>query len=229
MLKKLHHETVLVTPPLPVWIFYHHYPMANHIAAHWHQAIELSFTLSGSIDCFKIGGKTFKTKPGQILVVNSQVIHSIDVVSRKNNAAFSLSIPYGYLESLFPKLKEVYFDLNNPQNFSETQLAAYIKLQGLFYTIVQRYQAQDRFKFIDLQAEIANLLQILIKYFTKPLPNEIILNTPKTYALDRLHNITQFVNENYQNEIGLTEIANYCNISKVYLARFFKQHMELTI
>lgn len=80
MSNDLQHETVLVTPPLPVWLFYHHNNSANHIAAHWHQAIELA----GSIDRFKIDNQVYQTKPGQILVINSQVIHSIDITNHSD-------------------------------------------------------------------------------------------------------------------------------------------------
>lgn len=195
MSNDLQHETVLVTPPLPVWLFYHHNNSANHIAAHWHQAIEFSFTLAGSIDRFKISNQVYQTKPGQILVVNSQVIHSIDVTNNSDNQALSLSVPFNYLESFYPKLSESYFEL----------------------------------KFIDLQLLINQILKLLLTHFTKPLASKTNLSRQTSYTLSRLHEITKFVNEHYQTDIGLVEIAAHCNISRVYLARFFKQHMGLTV
>lgn len=116
MSNDLQHETVLVTPPLPVWLFYHHNNSANHIAAHWHQAIEFSFTLAGAIDRFKIGNQVYQTKPGQILVVNSQVIHSIDVTNHIDNQALSLSVPFNYLESFSLSLAKITLSLTNQKN-----------------------------------------------------------------------------------------------------------------
>lgn len=229
MSNDLQHETVLVTPPLPVWLFYHHNNSANHIAAHWHQAIEFSFTLAGSIDRFKIGNQVYQTKPGQILVVNSQVIHSIDVTNHSDNRALSLSVPFNYLESFYPKLSESYFELNQPEKFTAQQQSAYRKLQSLFYQLVWRYQDHDEFKFIDLQLLINQILKLLLTHFTKPLASKTNLSRQTSYTLSRLHEITKFVNEHYQADIGLVEIAAHCNISRVYLARFFKQHMGLTV
>ncbi|WP_270312722.1 AraC family transcriptional regulator [Ligilactobacillus agilis] len=229
MSNDLQHETVLVTPPLPVWLFYHHNNSANHIAAHWHQAIEFSFTLAGSIDRFKIGNQVYQTKPGQILVVNSQVIHSIDVTNHSDNQALSLSVPFNYLESFYPKLSESYFELNRPEKFTAQQQSAYRKLQGFFYQLAGRYQDHDELKFIDIQLIISQILKLLLTHFTEPLANVTNLSHQTSYTLSRLHEITKFVNENYQTDIGLVEIATHCNISRVYLARFFKQHMELTV
>ena len=44
------HEIVLPTDPLPVWLYVHHNNPVAFIAPHWHQGIEVSFTLDGSID-----------------------------------------------------------------------------------------------------------------------------------------------------------------------------------
>lgn len=66
-------------------------------------------------------------------------------------------------------------------------------------------------------------------HFTKPLASKTNLSRQTSYTPSRLHEITKFVNEHYQADIGLVEIAAHCNISCVYLARFFKQHMDLTV
>lgn len=51
----------------------------------------------------------------------------------------------------------------------------------------------------------------------------------KAYIINRLPYITQYVNNHYQEELNLVLIANKCNISKEYLARFFKKEMELIV
>ncbi|WP_241244181.1 AraC family ligand binding domain-containing protein [Lactobacillus amylolyticus] len=78
------HELVVPTDPLPVWYFiFHDAQFSSYVAPHWHRDIELSFTLNGSISDFRIGKRDYTTKAGQILVVNTQVIHCVD--PPKNN------------------------------------------------------------------------------------------------------------------------------------------------
>lgn len=47
--------------------------------------------------------------------------------------------------------------------------------------------------------------------------------------LNRLQKITDYLEKNYQHSISLDELAMYMYLSKEYLSRFFKQHMQLTI
>lgn len=48
-------------------------------------------------------------------------------------------------------------------------------------------------------------------------------------SLTRLQQVTQSVNNHYQEEISLRDLAKACGVSKEYLARFFKKEMDLTV
>lgn len=46
------HEMIAPDPPLVAWLFHHHDQGPVYIPPHWHQAVELSYTISGRIDHF---------------------------------------------------------------------------------------------------------------------------------------------------------------------------------
>lgn len=60
------------------------------------------------------------------------------------------------------------------------------------------------------------------------MPNKL-RNSKKSYIVNRLQFITQYVNNHYTEDISLDLLARKCNVSKNYLARFFKQEMEITV
>lgn len=72
------HEIVKTTSPFSVWLHLHNIPGYVYVAPHWYQGIELSYSVHGQITDFTISGHRYKTKENQILVVNSQEIHSVN-------------------------------------------------------------------------------------------------------------------------------------------------------
>lgn len=225
------HEIVIPTDPLPVWYFlFNQQNSTNHIAPHWHRGIELSFTLNGSIDDFNVGGKHYSTSPGRILIVNTQVIHSIDNYHHlKGEQAVSLIFPYNYVTNLYPAINRQIIDINNLEKFTTSQKIAYSKLQSLLTQFYWVGSMDTSIKNLQLQALISEILLLVLSNFTVEKPSEQQIGERKIYATNRLQLITQYVNNHYQERIGLSKIASECNISKEYLARFFKKQMEITV
>lgn len=225
------HEIVIPTDPLPVWYFlFNQQNSTNHIAPHWHRGIELSFTLNGSIDDFNIDGKHYTTSPGTILVVNTQVIHSIDDYHHsKDEQAVSLIFPYNYVANLYPAINRQIIDINRPKKFTISQKMTYSKLQALLTQFYWTGNVNTPTKNLQLQSLVSEILLLALSNFTVEKPSEQQIGERKIYATNRLQLITQYVNNHYQERIGLNEIADECNISKEYLARFFKNKWKLQL
>ncbi|KRM88658.1 AraC family transcriptional regulator [Liquorilactobacillus vini] len=228
--RKLLHEIVIPTKPLSAWFYLHNEKETNtYIAPHWHQGIELSFTVSGSIDDFIINEQHFRTKVGTILVVNSQVIHSVFSKLKLNNQAISIIFPYSYVNRLYPEINKELININQPSKFDRLKKEMYVELQAILFKIYQNLQVTDKFKNLRLEALSDQVLQILVEYFTQPQAENKLFSGTKEFEITRIQEITEFVSENYQNKISLAEIAAQVNVSKQYLAKFFKQHLELTV
>ena len=80
-----------------------------------------------------------------------------------------------------------------------------------------------------MQAIIDEVLFIILSNFMTKKPSQEQIGQRKIYVTERLQEITQYVNNNYQNKLSLEIIANECNISKEYLSRFFKREMDITV
>ena len=223
------HEIVLPTDPLPVWLYVHHNNPVAFIAPHWHQGIEVSFTLDGSIDDFTISGEHFKTVPRQLLIVNTREIHSIQTLATNQaSLALSLIFPYSYIKGLYPKISTVFLDLNHPETFSPQQKEAYAALQGMMLQITLLTQVDSDFRLLKLMTLITQSLEMILRYFAVPKATKE--NSPqKVYAIGRLQDVIKFISDNYQRSLTLDEIAQHVNVSKEYLARFFKKYMEITV
>lgn len=224
------HEVVIPTDPFGVWYYvFHDTPGETYVAPHWHRGIELSYVLHGKIDDFLINRQHFSSKPGKILLVNSQEIHSVHNFARSNEVALSIIFPFDYIANLYPSINHQLILINNPEKFSPKQELSYIRLQGLLTQFINLYFSDSEFKYLTQQQIIDQVLAILVQDFTYEKPKQKDLNQRKVYVVSRLQLITQYVNNHYQEPINLSEIAKKANISKEYLARFFKKQMEMTV
>lgn len=224
------HEIVVPTAPLSVW-YYIFYGDNNesYVAPHWHRGIELSYTISGTINDFTIKKEHFRTKPGQILVVNTQVIHSVVAHNRGNGKALSIIFPFDYVANYYPDIKHQVIEINDYNKLNDDQKLAYSDLQGLLMQFYLIYFSDLKFKFLQMQELVDQVLLLLMSKFTKENDQVQDISQRKIYATNRLLLITQYVNKHFQENITLDSIARSCHISKEYLARFFKKQMEITV
>ncbi|GAB6386333.1 AraC family transcriptional regulator [Enterococcus cecorum] len=222
------HELVQPVEFLPIWYeLFNEQPLSQIptiIPSHWHRGIELSYTYSGTIDEFVINKEVFSTQPKTILVINSREIHSIKTTA--NGSALSIIFPYNYVKNLYPNIDSFELQLNKPELFTDIQHNQYQQIQVLcqeFFTLANEKKEYYQF---DLYILVLQILKKLVQYFRVP---KQALSQQSIFILNRLQKITDYLEENYQQSISLDELAMYMHLSKEYLSRFFKQHMQLTI
>lgn len=225
------HEIVVPTSPLPVWYFIFNTDtgVPKYVVPHWHRGIELSYTLDGRITDFIIAGKHFDTQMGQILVVNTQVIHSVDSTIKKGNKTLSIIFPFDYVANLYPEINHQEIDINYPEKLNNDQKLAYSNLQGLLTQFYWLASSTQPLKNLKMQQIVDEVLLLLLERFTKEKPPESEMGQRKVYVINRLQFITQYVNNHYQEKLTLDSIAKKCNVSTEYLSRFFKKQMEITV
>lgn len=231
MEKEYKHELIRPNEKLPVFVWIHNPAQvgyANYIVPHWHQAIEISYTLAGKIDEFIVEGKTYQCDPGKILVVNSQEIHSIKVkLPTKDNRALTVIYDYNFIKELYPEIKDEWIRINNQQVFTAEQRKVYKELQSLLDGIVKLYnQEENKFKNIEMSLELLRVLKLLLVNFAIA-DQKKRAQTNKTNK--QLYSIVEFIKNNYQEISSLEDVAEYCHLSKEYLARFFKKNMGITV
>lgn len=229
MVEKMH-EIVIPTDPLPVWYYVLHGVEGKHyVAPHWHRGIELNYMVRGTIQDFMIGKKHYSSYPGKILIVNTQEIHSVRSITYNNDLSLSLIFPYDYVVRLYPPIKRKKIIINDCKQFSEIQKLSYSKLQALLTEFIELSLNNSEFRWLEQHEIIDKVLKIILRDFTCIKDEEGDINQRKSYVINRLQFITQYVNNHYQEEISLTSIAEQLHLSKEYLARFFKKEMEMTI
>lgn len=226
------YENITPIDPFSIWFYiFNHSNITNHIASHWHQGIEVSFTLSGQIERFTISGHNYQTTPGKILVVNTQQVHSMTSYHLRDSCLLSIIIPFNYIRRFYPDITKRLIDINQPTTFSNTQQLAYSQLQSLLYQFVSLHLSVPQNPLTNLKSQLLfdQILLSLLANFSRPAPTAKQIGKQKLYQTKRIQFITAYVERHFAQKLHLQIIADQCSISKEYLARFFKKQMGMSV
>ena len=221
------HEIVVPDDHLPAWLYLHEQNQPAYIEPHWHTSVEISYTLSGSINNFFIAGQSYKTRPGQILVINSADLHSIRTFHdpEQDERALTIIFPYRIIKRYKSDIHAYKFNINTLSEEKWDSHPAYQALQEKLESIAALYHTDAHLRKTILLLEI---LELLLEYFLEK--RKITLSDKQdSQQKERITNIKLYIEENFRAELDLEDIAKFCYLSKEHLARFFKEQMNITV
>ena len=221
------HEIVVPDDHLPAWLYLHEQNQPAYIEPHWHTSVEISYTLSGSISNFFIAGQSYKTRPGQILVVNSAELHSIRAIHdpKQDPRALTIIFPYRIIKRYRPDIQAYQFTINSVDLEEGARLPAYQALQEKLTAIADLYYTRDHLRKTILLLEI---LELLLDHFLEK--RRIALSDKQDrQQKERITDIKIYIEDNFRAELALEDIANASYLSKEHLARFFKEQKNITV
>ena len=197
---------------------------------HWHPEIELTRIMSGQLE-YHVNNKKYILAEGEGMFGNSNTLHAGYMISGQACTYLSVTFHprflYGYENSIL-QTKYVDFITSNDAWHS-------LKLEketGWHQKVLHIMQEIYRLSLDpppDYELEVHMMLMKIWKKFYQyyhTLPEKE--QKPQRH-LERLREIIFYVQENYQQEITLDDVARHVNICKSECCRFFKKHMGMTI
>ncbi len=194
---------------------------------HFHNDLEVVFVLKGNVR-LKNGYYNYDMKAGDIYILNDREIHSYYGMGEPN-AVLILQLNLSYFSRYYEILKNSFFitDMNGAEDESigELQeLIAQISLENL-----NRDRGYEK-RIIGLAHNVIGCLISNFQYFAMEdgrFVNESKNKGNKILA-GRLNRITDYMYENYNRRLTLTEIANLEHLSIYYLSHFIKEATGLS-
>ena len=188
------------------------------IATHWHEEIEVIIVLDGSCD-YRINLNSFIVNKGDILIIDSQSLHSLTCISNKNMTWASFVFNMNMLKSSNTDgtlLKYIAPLLNH-----EHQLPI-ILIENIIYCYYEK----------DIAYEL-ELKSLLFKFFSLLYKNDLIernqsKNNLTINTTDKIKLVLNYINYHYSEDISINTLAELCEYSEYHFMRFFKKHIGLT-
>lgn len=209
---------------------FHHYldEIALQVESHQHSFYELFFFLSGNVN-YTIEGKTYKLRPGDILLTNPHDVHSPEILPGKPYERIVIWISEDFFDHLPAQGKDLSacfldastrdYRLLRPE---ESQLIRLKKLCGR----ISAAKEDDRFGSLTLQYSC--LLAFLVEvgrcyYDLRELPMEDIAES------GLINEIIRYLNEHITEELCLDAIAGHFFTSKFHLSKSFRKFTGISI
>jgi len=180
---------------------------------HWHRSIEIFALFEGELE-FYVDEARYSLRPGEFMLVNSNEIHSI--FSPKRNQTVVLQIPLTTFEKYYTDEKFIYFSHSSRLQDEEVMHL----LRDMYHTYHEKPCGYE----LKVQGQFYMLLYILVtKYRETDVNEKVIQNSRK---LDRLSQITAYMEENYREDISLESLAEIFGYSATYLSRMFRKYAK---
>lgn len=210
---KFEHELIIPNIGFPFKLFQFEGKEKNYIREkHWHRSIELFVVFQGKMNFF-IQNKTYQLEGGELVLINSNEVHSIESLS--NNTTLVLQIPI----KLF---QEYYQEGTTFVMFQHSQKQYDYKIMELIRTMYDEIQKKEIGYEWKVQSDFYYLLYILIQKYRHHKISKEAIKSHK--GLDKLSRITAYIREHYQKELTLECIAEVFGYSPTYLSRMFQKY-----
>ena len=196
-----------------------HFITTAEISTHYHQNPEVFYILTGELKV-QIDETSFLMKQGDILLVNANKRHMMNGNEGLLGARFEIDFHLlaEYMESM-----QLLFWCNSVVDKN----AAYAELRDVFDKILARYFEKDEKSALDLQALYFHAAHILTSNFLVK-AGDVRLNMEDSQDRQRIRQIQNYIQANYQSQISLNNLADQLYLSNAYLSKYVKKHLGLT-
>jgi len=210
-MENFRYETHNMPNPALPFIFHPWFHRTQPVsAANWHENIELLECLEGS-GYFRLGPQTVYVKPGDLVVVNGNTLHSYGTESRFVYRCLIIDNSF-FLSNGIP-IHSVYFE-PTPKD---------IRLHPLLDRIAQSYEdlvPTDYRSVLAVRARVLELVELLCREHT--------VERPATLANDHVNKAMTYLRSHLQSPFCLEELSSFVGISKYHLLRQFKLYTGST-
>ncbi len=213
------HEIIQTNNKSLSWVYLHSINRIVEVPNHWHRSIEIVMVLKGSYNYYLSGNK--KTiKLGDILIINSGILHSCDE-KESDSDAISLIIPYVVFCAHLKDFDSYTFKVKNEIH---TKYLAKVLLE-----LAILCKKNDSMNYLLVNSLTYKIIYYLIYYFKQE-------KIQKTFKIDTMKNIMTcskiigYIDKNFKNvNLNLSQVASYIGISKEHLCRFFSENTNMTV
>ncbi|MDY3706055.1 AraC family transcriptional regulator [Vagococcus lutrae] len=205
-----------------------HKDLQAEVPSHWHRAFEISFTIEGSINEFKINGIPHETQKGDILIVNPNEIHSIKVNTPRGHKheALTMVFPYEFMKKNIENFSYRYYHIPHLKQMTDVQKKILKDIQNKLLLLSKSVDRDfERLKMMSLVFEI---LHDLTEHFSEvtDVRNDILCGGED---MTWINEVIFFIQENYSKPLSIEKLSDHFHLSPSYFSRKFKKQMNISV
>ncbi|WP_378956695.1 AraC family transcriptional regulator [Pelosinus sp. sgz500959] len=189
--------------------------------SHWHEEFQILYFEQGEalIHC---NSHPYKLKPGNLMIINSNEIHYGEtlcqhlvyyIIKVDLNFLLSSHIDFCQTNYITPLLQGLIRFQNHITH--NDQLSDHIQ------QIVKEYRQQKTGCELAIKAHLYNILVLLLRHYQQELFKKT-MHDRQQKNMHQLRTVLQYVDQHYNENITLNQLANLSNMSSQHFCRVFK-------
>ena len=212
---QFYREKVEINSLIPAKIYYGNTKGENtHYPMHWHNNIEIILVLSGEIKA-RVNNIDYLVKPGEILFVNSSELHETEANNKNEIEAITILFSYEFVKQYYPKIDSYYFDFEGKEDEVE-------KIKELMIKCSEEYRKKGEIYELKVSMLLMELCSILIENCkVKRDTKNIVIKEER--SMDNVKKAIAYMEDNYEINLSLKDIAYEIGMAPTYFERFFKK------
>lgn len=218
-----YYETFHEISPQGIQLSYLTTPGGYH-PLHWHEELEILYTLNGEADII-VEGRKYRLLKRHIMVIESLQVHST-YAYQDNSMFICIHISKRYMQKYLPDigLHQIHCI---PEEIDTEHFPAYLEICKLMEMLTKLYMIENLPTFtMESEGIILQVFSRLLRFFSEKTISETTSLSPSSF--ERLRTIITYVEEHFRESISLQEGADQLGLTKEYFCRFFKKNMGLS-
>lgn len=207
------YELIKLGENIPIRLFLHR---IGRVSSHWHKSLEMLLVLEGSVDIM-MNSEIYTLHEDDIIVINSNTVHTLFAESCVM-AAIQVDISR-FDPAVTTGLRELKFECNSAPYDDKTQ---FNQLKCIIAQLLKCNGGTDRDVDMINKSLAYQLLYELVHFFQADVQEN------KTEKKERILEINDYIHQNFQKPVTLSDIAESVHISVPYLSRYFEKEMGMT-
>lgn len=198
----------------------------DSLTFHWHECLEISFVKSGE-GMYYVNGREFSMQKGDVVIFNNMEPHAWCATSSEPMLqpviVFNPSLIWSGRESLldYEYLKPFFGRCTNFTNKLPCNHPATQKIYKILKLILDEYCTKPPVYYLMIKAKLLEVMTYLIRYFQSEKRSSELIDIKKK-KLMRIQKIVDYVDEKYQEEISIADVAKLTCMNSNYFSTFFK-------
>ncbi len=201
-------------------------------AAHIHDYVEILYGLQG--ECrIDLNDATYAFGVGDVIVINSQVIHQITAVAEETTRYIVVKVKPDLLYGVQQTVREFQYALPFLQQNVAGRLIRKADVEAsdaprLFREIYREMHERHYGYEMAMRAHIFALLLWLLRYWRDQGIDLDMQLDMSPYTLQTLNIVFEYVEARYSEDICIAEIAKLCGMGQNAFSKFIKKHVHMT-
>ena len=216
----LHEEIVMPNADLPInFIEHHHGAVGPFCILHWHSEIEMVYVCKGVISANCKSG-TVVASPGDLVFINSNELHDYHILEAPIEL-YCCTIGLPLFQGRYISSYESQFLSSNNIAVFQNHIVKDEQINRYFLTMWEEGRTQEKGYEYAIKSNLYGILSLMVRYHIQStMSNKQYLY--KKRNLDSINKVIHYIEEHYQTDISLNELAALLNVNRFYFCRFFK-------